>query len=250
MNSGEPNPLDVDDDDDAREADAAEGFAYDLDPAHHVAFTRRGPRLLVSFTALDAGAPSLALARPAAADAAEALGWSHLSLTSRGLTWFRSEPVISFFDAMTDGTLLDEHAQALFYGAGAGGHAALAYALCAPGARVLALAPQVALGDRAAPWDTRFDAHEDVDFATRYPVRPESLQAAENVTVMIDPAATEDRRHAEALRGVAGLLALPDAGSGIEAQLVARDLLGDVLGAAMEGALDQSRLDALTRARR
>lgn len=242
------------DDDDPDEADdesLPDSFAYALNPDHHIRFQRRGPHLLVAFEA--APEPEAELeTRELRLDAlAREQDWSVLTFQSRGNTWFRAPEVVSYFDAMVDGTLLDQFEDVLFYGAGSGGHAALSYALAAPFSRVLALAPQATLDPQVAPWDTRFLEAHDIDFADRYPPTPENLSASEEVWVIFDPRQPEDARHAGMLRSsVTEDLRCRHMGHQIEETLASFGILDDIVSEAMAGTLDPQTFYTALRARR
>ncbi|RVV98852.1 phosphoadenosine phosphosulfate reductase [Mesobaculum littorinae] len=242
-----------DDEDDDDEVDAADlhDFAYGLNPAHFVRFERRGPQLLVSFDVVyDRDAP-LKDRRARLDPLAHDHDWSVLSLTSQGNTWFRAPEIVTFFDALVDGTLLDQFDDVLFYGAGSGGHAALSYALTAPMSRVLALAPQATLDPRMASWDTRFRSAEDIDFASRYLPSPGNLAASEQVYVAFDPLQEEDARHAALLSGPTTLeLRCRRMGPRLEDRLTEMGKLDDIVAAAMTGDLDGPGFYTALRTRR
>lgn len=242
--------LDLDDEDEMDSA-ALSDFAYALDADHFIRFERRGPRLLVSFEAAADDSLPLAQRRSRLDALAREQDWSVLSLVSQGMTWFRSPEVVTFFDALVDGTLLDQFDDLLFYGAGSGGHAALSYALTAPGARVLALSPQVALGPEAAEWDDRFKAARKVECNNRYLPVPANLAAARAVYLAYDAGLDEDRRHAALVTGP-GVVPLPcrNLGADLEEALIDFGVLDDVVADAMCGRLDRQRFYTMIRARR
>lgn len=229
---------DTDDDMEDDMEDVSPGtFGYALNARHYIRFVRREPMILVSFEVV-AGDEPLSERMPRLNDLAIDMGWSTLTLTSRGNTWFRDAEVINFFDAMVDGTLLDEFESALFYGQGSGGHGALSYALATPGARILALSPQVALGTPDAPEDDRFDA-AGVDFTSRYAPSPENLSIADVVYVPFDPMVPEDRAHVARLDSPATVpLACRNMGSTMETSLTELGLLEELVVVAMDGEVD------------
>lgn len=244
--------VDDDDDDagDSMDIGSLGAFAYGLDESHYIRFRRRGPCLLVSFEP-EYGASALADCPSRFDDLCEDMQWSTLTLLSRGDTWFRAPEVIQFFDALVDGTLLDQFGDVLFYGQGSGGHGALSFALTAPGARVLALAPHFGFGIAEAPQDDRFAPPSDVDFTTRYGLVPENLDAAQSVWLLYDPNTPQDRAHVTALKTAqVHLLACRNMGSDIEAGLTDLGLLEDVILRAMEDDLSLSGFYRALRARR
>ncbi|KKK90967.1 hypothetical protein LCGC14_2717680, partial [marine sediment metagenome] len=163
---------------------------------------------------------------------AREMDWSLLSLVSRGDTWFRDAEVITFFDALADGTLLDQFDTVLFYGAGSGGHAALSYALAAPFSRILAMSPLPSEG---------CDATTD-----RYAPAAENLAVAEHVFVPQDPA------HADGTLGARNLMPLScrHMGQKLEETLIDFGILDDVVCDAMDGVLTEAAFYRLLRARR
>ncbi|WP_226780694.1 hypothetical protein [Oceaniglobus trochenteri] len=241
--------FDDDLDEDSMDAGSLNEFAYALNPSHYIRFQRRGPALFVSFET-ERGEDKLADRMSRFDDLAEDMDWSTLTLVSRGDTWFRAPEVINFFDALVDGTLLDQFETVLFYGQGSGGHAALAFALTAPGARVMALAPQVGLG-ADAPDDPRFPDAGEIDFTSRYPVSAESLAAATSVLLLSDPNQPQDRAHARAITGGdLRRLSCRNMGSDIESGLTELGLLEEMVVRAMEGELDATGFYAALRVRR
>ena len=183
------------------------------------------------------------------ADLAAEMQWSTMTLVSVGETWFRAPEVINFFDALADGTLLDQFDDVLFYGQGPGAHAALSYALTAPDARIFALAPHIGFGFPGAPEDTRFDLPRGTDFHSRYAISADALIGAKDVWLLHDPTQPQDRAHAQSI-GAGRLLACRHMGSDIETGLVELGLLDEMVVRAMEGDLDQIAFYQALRARR
>lgn len=137
---------------------------------------------------------------PVALDLAEDKNWSVLHITAARPTWFRSNAVFAFFDDLADDVFFDEYDRVIFYGAEAGGYAAAAYSVTAPGARVVALAPQATMETRIAGWDTRFPSARRIAFGGRYAYAPEMIEAAEEVMVLFDPQQPMDAMHATLFR--------------------------------------------------
>ena len=224
----------IDEDDDSDEMDSAEleNFSYALNARHHVSFQRRGPALLISFDAVPDQALALSQKHARLDALAREMDWSLLSLVSRGDTWFRDAEVITFFDALADGTLLDQFETVLFYGAGSGGHAALSYALAAPFSRILAMSPLPSEGSGAT--------------TDRYAPAAENLAVAEHVFVPQDPA------HADGTLGAPNLMPLScrHMGQKLEETLIDFGILDDVVCDAMDGVLTEAAFYRLLRARR
>lgn len=179
------------------------------------------------------------------------MGWSALTLVSRGNTWFRDPEVIAFFDALVDGTLLDSFEDVLLFGAGSAGHAALSYAICAPLSRVLALAPQATFTPRVREWDKRFPEVEQVDFTDRYPPSAENLGALDEIYAAYDPQVEEDSRHMELLDAATVMpLVCRRLGTDLEQVFAEFGILEDIVSDAMEGQLDEISFYKTLRARR
>jgi len=241
---------DEDEDDDSMDIGSLGEFAYGLNDAHYIRFKRRGPALLVSFE-VERGETPLAEGASRFDDLASEMQWSTLTLVSHGDTWFRAPEVINFFDALVDGTLLDQFSDVLFYGQGSGGHAALAFQLTTPGARVLALAPQVGFAMAGAPADDRFTLPDGADFASRYGVTAANLAGADAVWLLHDPNNAHDTAHITAVEGPpACALSCRNMGSDIEAGLVELGLLDEMVVRAVEGDLEPVAFYRALRVRR
>lgn len=229
---------------------AEEGSLAPLGPRHWAFFVDDGTTLLVSFEMLDQ-----ARARPGqmplAHDIAAAQGWSHLCIIADGQTWYRDPEVWDYFDRLVDDAFFDGYQQVLFYGAGMGGYAACAFAVTAPGARVLALAPCATLAPAQAGWDTRARAARRLDFTSRYGYAPDMLEGAGKVVILHDPAQREDAMHAALFRAPhITRIAARHAGDRLESVLGNLGLLPGLIDDAMRGRLDAPRFAAIWRKRR
>lgn len=173
-----------------------DGFAERLGPSHMAAFIEKKPVLLVTFESHDAIRARSGHAHPVGWQLMQALGWSQLCLVSDGDTWFRDRHVIGFFDRLIDDGFFEDFEQVIFYGAGAGGYAAAAYSVSAPGAKVLVLQPQATLDPRVADWDDRFRHMRRTDFTSRFGYAPDMLDAAERAFVVYDQENDLDAMHA------------------------------------------------------
>lgn len=171
-----------------------------LDPDHFVTFAPRGATLLVTFEEVDR-----TLARetglPIAADFADDKNWSILHVAARRRSWFRSEAMFSYFDALADDVFFDEYDRVIFYGAGPGGYAAASYSVTAPGARVVLVEPLATVERSRASWDSRFYQHLLSHQGPRYPCAPDMIEAAEAAFVLYDPARALDHVHASLFAG-------------------------------------------------
>ncbi|WP_373353594.1 hypothetical protein [Pseudoroseicyclus sp. CXY001] len=228
----------------------AQGHYEQVGPDHAALFCEAGRNLLVTFTSFEEArrAPG---ALPFGYRLAARLGWSHLAVLSRGETWFRDSRLWGYFDRICDDGFLEDFDRVLFYGAHAGGHAAAAYSLAAPGARVLALRPVATLEPSLAGWDRRHMEARRLDFTSRYGFAPDMIEAARAAYVVYDPHLGADAAHAALFRSEP-CLALPArfAGAGLEPMLKRLGLLEPMLEAAMEGSLEPEGFAQLWRHRR
>ena len=178
---------------------------------------------------------------PAGFDLAEKRGWAHLSLVATtGNPWFRDEAVWAFFDAQIDADLFDDYETVVFYGAGPAGYAAAAYSVAAPGATVVAVAPQATLTPSIAGWDDRFVEMRRLDFTTRYGYAPDMIDAADSVWIVADPAEALDAMHAALFTRphVRQIRYRRGSAAGLDADLRTLGVLDEVLDDAATGKLD------------
>jgi hypothetical protein len=227
-----------------------EGFQHLLDEAHSVSFIARGPKLLVTFERIQDTLESTESGLPLGLDFAEDKNWSVLHFAADGDTWFRSEAVYGFLDELVDDAFFEEFDQVTFFGAGMGGYAATAFSVVAPGATVLAIAPQATLDVERAGWDHRFPAARRLDFTRRYGYAPDMLEGAAAAFILHDPHEVLDAVHASLFRGanITHLKCrhLPDTARSLREM----DLLHRLVEAAAEGRLTPARFYAMLRARR
>jgi hypothetical protein len=221
-----------------------------LGERHASLFIDAGKSLLVTFETVD-GARKNPGAAPRGLDHVTRNGWSLLALFSRGETWFRDAAVWRTFDRLTDDGFFEDFERVLFTGAGAGGYAAAAHSVAAPGARVLALRPYATLDPAVAGWDRRHLGERRRDWTSRYGYAPAMLDAAARAFVVHDPGYAPDAMHA-ALFHRPNVLSLrcPLAGTRLEAMLDAMEVMPPLLDLAMEGTLDRVAFARLWRARR
>ncbi len=226
------------------------GYFERVGPRHGALFIDSGPQLLVTFETVDEirKRPEQA---PRGLDFAHRNGWSLLALMCEEDTWFRDRAVYALFDRLTDDGFFDDFASVLFTGAGAGGYAAAAYSVAAPGARVLALRPQATLDPAVAGWDHRFRECRRIDFTSRYGYAPDMIDAAARVHVLHDPCRPLDAMHAALFRRPnVTVLAAPLSGPRPERLLDAMGILAPLVETAMAGTLDRAGFARRWRARR
>lgn len=222
-----------------------EGYFSELGADHAALFVERRPDVLfVCFETIAAARNQSERGLPLAFDVCESREWSHLTLIAKSETWFRDREVIEFFDRMVDDAFFEEFDQVVFYGAGPSGYAACAFSVTAPGATVLAVAPQATLARPETEWDDRFPAMRRADFRTRYGYAPDMLDAARLAVVVYDPAETLDAMHAALFEGPNILRFRYRRGdaTAIDADLRATGLVSKLAEGAVRGRLDAASL--------
>lgn len=220
--------------------------------AHHAAFyADAGDTLIVSFeTIADCRATGPAH-KPLGLLVAEANGWSHLGLIARAPRWYRDTEVLDFFDAQIDEGFFESFSRVVFYGAGMAGYAACAFSLTAPGATVLAIAPQATLDPEIAPWEQRFRWARRLDFRTRFGFAPDMLDGSRNAFIVYDPDQREDAMQATLFRRPFVTMLRSPCLYGPTADVLARlGLLAPLIEMAATGALSVPKAARLLRARR
>lgn len=222
-----------------------------LGERHAAVACKRGPVLLVSFELAATVRATQADAMPHGYHIAARNGYSSLSILARTPSWFRDPSVYLHFDRLADRAHFERFDRVVFYGAGMGGYAACAFSAAAPGATVIALAPQATLDPRVTGWDVRFPSMRRTSFIDRYGYGPDMIEAADRVYLAYDPQEHLDAMHA-ALYTMAHITMLPcpDLGPEIAAPLAAMGVLDAVIEAACEDRLDAGLFWRLYRARR
>jgi hypothetical protein len=230
---------------------ARDGYLEPLGPRHWAFFHDDGPVLLVTFETLGAIRSRAPSQMPLGWELARARGWSHLCLIADGETWWRDRRVWGYFDRLVDDAFFEDFDRVCFYGAGAGGYAAAAYSVAAPGATVLVLRPRATLDPAVAGWDRRDRAARRLDFTSRYGFAPDMTEGAGRVFVLFDPAETFDAMHAALFRRPwTTRLAARHIGPEPEATLAQMGLLAPLIAAATEARLSPGLWSAMWRARR
>ncbi|MDV7142387.1 phosphoadenosine phosphosulfate reductase [Tropicimonas sp. TH_r6] len=228
---------------------AIHGHHRHLDARHGALFTEDDDILLVSFE--EAGAMRHSTTGlPAALQVAGREGWSQLCLYSEGDTFFRSDAVFAYFDALIDEGFFDRFDRVVFYGAGPAGYAAAAFSVAAPGATVVLIRPLATLEPARSEWDRRYPALRRTDFTRRFGYAPEMLEGAGEAFLIYDPEVALDATHAS-------LFALPEEnllrcrrlGPAPERDLEKMGVLLPLLDAAGHGRLDARTFHRLYRKR-
>ena len=212
-----------------------------LGPDHVATFLDAGPKLLVTFehaTEIQ-GLPDAA---PRGFAFARREGWSHLAIISKGESWFRDPAIYRHVDRLIDDGFFEDFEDVLFFGAQAGGYAACAYSVAAPGARVLALRPVATLDPAVAGWDTRFLAGRRQSFTDRYGYAPEMIDAARQAYVVYNPQQRVDAMHAALFtKPNVQMLRINGLGGRLDVVFDALGALDDMIRAAMAGTLTPAR---------
>lgn len=216
---------------------AEEGYFQPLGPGHWALFVDDGPNLVVSFETVDS-----ARARPGQMPfvhhVASEKGWSHLCLIAESAPWFRDPAVWRYFDRLVDEAFFEDFDSVTFYGAGPLGHAACAYSVTAPGARILALSPIATLDPAMSGWDSRHRAARRLDFTSRYGYAPDMTEGAAQLTVICDPAQKSDHMHSVLFRAPhCQNLSARHGGSDLESLFQRLGFLDALLIEAAEGSL-------------
>ena len=228
-----------------------DGYVESLGKHHHALFFEDGQNLIVSFETLQGIQVLSDRAQPLGWDLLRDAGWSSLTITSNGDTWFRDPAVYGYFDRLIDDGFFDEFDNVVFYGAGPCGYAAAAFSVASPGAKVVAIQPQATLDPRVTEWDDRFADMRRTDFTSRYGFAPEMLDAADQAFVLYDPHETLDAMHAALFsRPNVQKFRLRCMGNAIQTDLLEMEIWSPLIEAAGEGTLNRTTFAQLYRARR
>lgn len=226
------------------------GFHLRLGDRHGVLYTADDRTLVVSFESAEA-LRSSDLGLPLGLQVAGREGWSNLTIYAEGQTWFRDPGVYNLFDTLVEENFFEDFDRVLFCGAGAGGYAAAAFSVVAPGAHLLLLRPQATLDPATAEWDRRFPHMRRVDWTERYGYAPLQAEAAELATIVYDPHVQEDAMHAALFSSERfQKFRVPHLGTRIERDLDAMGILMPMIRLAGKGHLSRHRFAKLYRRRR
>jgi len=131
----------------------------------------------------------------------EALKCSHLGIAMcRRNDWFRHRDLTAFFDDLAAQGFFNQFRDVVFYGSSMGGFGALTYCAYAPGARVVAFAPQSSLDPKLVPWETRFlNGRERGNWRLPNSDAAQAAITAREVRVFADPYDPLDRSHIQRL---------------------------------------------------
>lgn len=227
------------------------GSWTDLGTGHTILSHGNGATLIVTFEATEDIRSSRENAQPLGLTVARANGWGCLSILADKAKWFRDPALYAFFDTLVDDDFFEDYDQVIFYGEGMCGYAAAAYSVAAPGAQVVAIAPQATLDPRVTEWDHRFQKMRRVSFTDRYGFAPDMIEAAARVFVLYDPEEELDAMHAALFsRDNVTKYRCTRLGKEIASALDDMQILEPMLTLAAKGALTSQSFGALYRARR
>ncbi|MBW6507467.1 MAG: phosphoadenosine phosphosulfate reductase [Rhodobacteraceae bacterium] len=227
------------------------GYCEKLGSRHRVFFSDQQPVLLVTFETVADIRARQPDQLPLGYAIASARGWSSLTIIAEDYTWFRDRAVYGYFDRLVDDAFFEDFDRVVFFGAGMAGYAAAAYAVTAPGATVIALAPQATLDPRIAGWDHRFTHMRRTSFSDRYGFAPDMLEGAGEAFVLFDPLEPMDAMHAALFRRPwVTALPCPTLGANLPAMMATLGLIEPMLVAACEGRFNAAAFWRLYRLRR
>ncbi|MCG6904554.1 MAG: phosphoadenosine phosphosulfate reductase [Rhodobacter sp.] len=230
---------------------ASGGFHCTLDADHSVTHISRSGTLMVSFATLENTLQVTRSGLPVGLDFVEEKNWSLLHFASRSDSWFRAQSVYAFIDGLVDDAFFEGFDRVIFFGAGIGAYAACAYSVAAPGATVLAIAPQATLDTSRAGWDMRFPEAKRLHFDTRYGYAPDMVEGAQNAFILYDPYRALDHVHASLFQGPnITRLRCRHLDGLIEYALHEMDLMHRTIEMAASGTLTEQGFYKLLRARR
>ena len=232
------------------ERDCPEGVATRLDGAHLSLLRVRKPQMLVTFDRI-ADAAATGWRAGLGVETAERLGWTHLQILSDGETWFRGAGVRSYLEELAADELFDRFDNVVFAGAFDGAHAAAAFSVVAPGARVMLLRPVATADPLLAGWDPRLRHLRRMDFGANYGRAPALAEAAHELVMVYDPGEPLDHMHAALMHGQNALhLHTRHLGPLVRETLIEMGCLEPLLAAMLTGSLDREVFGEIWRARR
>lgn len=231
----------------------AQGSYSDLGPDHAAVFVEKSHRVLfVSFETVFGIRATSDSGLPLAFDLCERRNWSHMTILAKRQSWYRNRNVFGFFDRLIDYGFFDQFDRVIFYGAGMCGYAAGVFSVAAPGSVALLISPQATLDREITGWDARFPSSRRLAFNGRYADASHLIEAAESALVLYDPDEIEDAMHASLFRGDNIIHQRYRRGGpgAIESDLRTLSLISKLATAAAQGALNQSSVAEIMRARR
>jgi hypothetical protein len=178
------------------------------------------------------------------------MGCSVLGVMGAQRNWFRSEFVHDAFEALRDQGFFEQFDEVLFYGASMGGFAALVYQQCAPGANVLAIAPQSTLNRTILPQEDRWGWTTKLDWEGRFNDAAGATGTAGDVFIIADPYYKPDFDQVSRITGDnVTWLHTPFMGHQLPNAFVVMGIMKQLLYAAAESTLTPALFYRLFRAR-
>jgi len=227
------------------------GYFEPLGADHVAAFLDAGPQLLVTFENADDIRTHHPDAQPRGFHYTRHLGWSHLAIISKAESWFRDVAIYRYFDRLIDDGFFEDFDNVLFHGAHAGGYAAAAYCVAAPGCTVLAIRPQATLDPRITGFDTRFIEQRRKNFTDRFGYAPDMIDAANEAFIAFDPLQRNDAIHAAMFtRSNMTPLRCKAMGNALETALDDIGIHDGLIQAAMTKTLTEAKFHTAMRSRR
>lgn len=225
------------------------GFFRRVGQEHSALFVEEGDELIVSFDSAERVLDKTPDGLPVGFSALGRRESSLLSIMGRRGSFFRESALFTLFDYLIDDGFFDRFETILFVGLGPMcGYGAAAYSVAAPGARVLAVNPVATLDRDDAPFERRYRAAWSRDFTGRYGFAPKLTDAAEQVTLIYDPADAMSAAHAALFQGPnVARHKLRWGGMATGAILSAGNALDAVIDAALDGPLSKAELARVLR---
>ncbi len=178
------------------------------------------------------------------------MGCSVLGVMAVNRNWFREEFVHDAFEALRDQGFFEQFDEILFYGTSMGGFGALVYQQCAPGANVLAIAPQSTLDRDILPGDDRWGWTAKLDWKGRFGDAAGATDTAKRVFLVADPYFQPDYDQVSRITGDnVAWLHTPFMGHQLPNAFAVMNILKDLLYAAAGGTLTPALFYRLFRAR-
>lgn len=180
--------------------EAEGGFWLETD--HHVLCHRPGRgRLVVSFDNLSSDRET-SFRKPFGHDLIIAQGWGNLGVIVKRKDWFQCPQLKAAMVAVAEAGLFARYPAVSLYGSSMGAFGAALFAGLAPGAVVLAFAPQSTLRPKLVPFETRYRYGRGLgDWTGDFTDATRSIRTASRAYVLYDPCLTPDRLHAARLTG-------------------------------------------------
>lgn len=225
-----------------KETAIAEGFFEPVDARHSAFHITRGDALLITF---ESGQTLWG------DEVAQDLGVSSLTVHADGPTWYRSEGMFDFIDALIDDEFFDDFDHVLFAGTGMGAYGAGIFSVANPGSQALLIQPVATLEPDRVPWDKRSLAARRLSWGPRYSFAPRNVLACDKVSVISDPTMPFDAMHASMFMGPhVTQLRAPHTGQHTLANFHGMGILPDLIDAALSGELEPDVFAQMWRERR